>query len=66
MWDTAYFARVARCGYETDKSFAFFPALPAAMRGLAAAAAAATGTRMHCRLATSGCYSRCGFPPSHL
>lgn len=28
-----YFVRVARCGYETDKINAFFPGLPAAMRG---------------------------------
>jgi hypothetical protein len=34
VWDTVYFARVARCGYETDKINAFFPLLPAAMHGL--------------------------------
>lgn len=37
VWDTVYFARVARCGYETDKINAFFPGLPAAMRAGGAA-----------------------------
>lgn len=39
VWDTAYFSRIAKCGYETDKINAFFPLLPAVMR----AAAAVTG-----------------------
>ncbi|KAL4444210.1 hypothetical protein ABPG75_011947 [Micractinium tetrahymenae] len=39
VWDTVYFARVARCGYETDKINAFFPGLPAAMRAGGAALA---------------------------
>lgn len=40
VWDTVYFSRVAKCGYETDKSNAFFPLLPAAMRAAAQAAGA--------------------------
>ncbi|KDD73457.1 PIG-V mannosyltransferase, partial [Helicosporidium sp. ATCC 50920] len=31
-WDTVFFVRIARCGYETDMINAFFPLLPGAMR----------------------------------
>ena len=40
VWDTAYFSRIAKCGYETDKINAFFPLLPAVMRAAAAVAGA--------------------------
>eukprot|EP00887_Chlorella_sp_A99_P001126 scaffold14.g1126.t1 len=33
-WDTVHFVHVAKCGYETDMSNAFFPGLPLAMRTL--------------------------------
>lgn len=32
-WDSVYFMRIAQCGYESDQIFAFFPLLPAIMRG---------------------------------
>lgn len=32
-WDGVYFMRIAQCGYESDQIFAFFPLLPAIMRG---------------------------------
>lgn len=28
-WDSVFFTRIARCGYETDQIHAFFPLLPA-------------------------------------
>lgn len=31
-WDSVYFVRIAKCGYETDMVNAFFPLLPAIMR----------------------------------
>jgi GPI mannosyltransferase 2 len=31
-WDSVYFVRIAKCGYETDMIHAFFPLLPLAMR----------------------------------
>ena len=31
-WDSVYFIRIAKCGYENDKSNAFFPLLPLLMR----------------------------------
>lgn len=37
IWDAVYFSRIARCGYESDKSNAFFPLVPALMHGAAAA-----------------------------
>ena len=33
-WDSLHFLRIAQCGYETEKSFAFFPLLPGTMRGV--------------------------------
>jgi GPI mannosyltransferase 2 len=38
-WDSLYFVRIAQCGYETEKTHAFFPLLPALMRGLQATCA---------------------------
>ena len=35
-WDALHFLRIAQCGYETEKSHAFFPLLPALMRGVQA------------------------------
>ncbi|PSC76827.1 GPI mannosyltransferase 2 isoform A [Micractinium conductrix] len=43
VWDTAYFSRVASCGYETDKINAFFPLLPTVMRVLAGVPGALIG-----------------------
>jgi phosphatidylinositol glycan class V len=31
-WDSVYFVRIAKCGYENDMINAFFPLLPAVMR----------------------------------
>lgn len=31
-WDTVYFVRIAKCGYENDMINAFFPLLPMVMR----------------------------------
>ena len=31
-WDSVYFVRLAKCGYEDDQIFAFFPLLPWVMR----------------------------------
>jgi len=31
-WDTVYFVRIAKCGYENDMVNAFFPLLPLLMR----------------------------------
>lgn len=31
-WDSVFFVRVAKCGYETDMINAFFPLLPLVMR----------------------------------
>lgn len=31
-WDTVYFVRIAKCGYENDMTNAFFPLLPLIMR----------------------------------
>ena len=33
-WDSLHFLRIAQCGYETEKSYAFFPLLPGVMRGV--------------------------------
>jgi hypothetical protein len=63
VWDTAYFARVARCGYETDKINAFFPLLPAAMHALAGEVASlsrwvggrAAGEQLHVLHLTVAC-----------
>ena len=33
-WDSLHFLRIAQCGYETEKAYAFFPLLPGTMRGL--------------------------------
>ncbi|GAQ81452.1 phosphatidylinositol glycan class V [Klebsormidium nitens] len=33
-WDAVHFVRIAKCGYEFEQSFAFFPALPLVMRTL--------------------------------
>lgn len=38
-WDSLHFLRIAQCGYETEKSYAFFPLLPGVMRGLQATGA---------------------------
>jgi len=35
-WDSVHYLRIAQCGYETEKSHAFFPLLPALMRALQA------------------------------
>ena len=35
-WDSLHYLRVSQCGYETEKSHAFFPLLPALMRGVQA------------------------------
>jgi GPI mannosyltransferase 2 len=32
VWDSAYFVRIAKCGYEHDMTNAFFPLLPLCMR----------------------------------
>ena len=48
-WDSVHYLRIAQCGYETERSHAFFPALPAAMRALQA-----TGARCHARTRTLG------------
>jgi phosphatidylinositol glycan class V len=32
VWDTVYFEHLARCGYEFEQFFAFFPGLPTLMR----------------------------------
>lgn len=37
VWDSVYFERLARCGYEFEHFFAFFPGLPALMAKLSAA-----------------------------
>ncbi len=46
-WDSVHYLRIAQCGYETERSHAFFPALPAAMRALQATGA--TRTHAHAR-----------------
>lgn len=38
VWDTLHFARIARCGYETDMLAAFFPLVPGVMAGWRGAA----------------------------
>ena len=37
VWDSVYFERLARCGYEFEHFFAFFPGLPALMQRFSAA-----------------------------
>jgi len=41
VWDSAFFVRVARCGYEYEQFHAFFPLLPLLLR-----AALCTGPRL--------------------
>lgn len=41
-WDTVHFVRIAKCGYETDMSNAFFPLLPLLMRTVASMPGAPT------------------------
>jgi hypothetical protein len=48
-WDSLHYQRIAQCGYETEKSHAFFPMLPAVMR-----ATQATGApRLRCSRAAA-------------
>ena len=42
VWDSAFFVRVARCGYEYEQFHAFFPLLPLLLR-----AALHTGPRLY-------------------
>ena len=50
-WDSLHFLRIAQCGYETEKSHAFFPLLPGAMRALQATGARCLACmRLHHRL----------------
>ena len=35
VWDTVYFVRIAKCGYEYDLTHAFFPLMPLLMRAFA-------------------------------
>lgn len=35
VWDTVYFERIARCGYEFEQFHAFFPLFPKVVYGLA-------------------------------
>lgn len=34
VWDTQYFVRITKCGYEFEQFHAFFPLLPAVLRGI--------------------------------
>lgn len=34
VWDSVFFVRIAKCGYEYEQFHAFFPLLPLAMRAL--------------------------------
>ena len=46
-WDVAHLLRVARCGYDTEQSRAFYPGVPLALRAAAAAAAGAEAASSH-------------------
>lgn len=32
VWDSVYYIRIAKCGYEFEQMFAFFPVLPVLIR----------------------------------
>lgn len=66
VWDTVFYDRISRCGYEYEHYFAFFPCLPQVM-GLAGGSA---GHRVFAALVTSlvsftasmVLFFRCDFP----